>query len=262
MQKRILDLAVRINELLERSLGVRVVRKSETDPSKGMEEAALLAMERANGRTLLDPVQQYSTYWAARYVGEQKIAGDVVEFGVWRGGASLLMLSGLMDAKSVDRSFYLFDTFAGMTEPSERDRWIASGKGAGEILRQSARRGDSRNRVDMRCIADIQDVVEGLRLTNYDQQKIHLVKGDVKETIATNLPATISLVRLDTDWYESTKLEIQASWPRLAIGGVAIIDDYDEWTGARDAIDEYFSELNEKPFLIKSGWGRIAVKVK
>jgi hypothetical protein len=97
--------------------------------------------------------------------------------------------------------------------------------------------------------------------TGYDREKISFVKGKVEETIPDNAPQSISLLRLDTDWYESTRHELIHLYPRLSHGGVIIIDDYGHWLGARKAVDEYIEQNNLCLLLNRLDYtGRIGVK--
>jgi hypothetical protein len=95
----------------------------------------------------------------------------------------------------------------------------------------------------------------------YPEEKVHFVQGPVEETLPEHAPAEIALLRLDTDWYASTKHELVHLYPRLAPGGVLIIDDYAYWRGARQAVDEYVNE-NELPLLLVriDHGARVAVK--
>jgi O-methyltransferase len=75
-------------------------------------------------------------------------------------------------------------------------------------------------------------------------------------------PECISLLRLDTDWYESTRHELIHLFSRISKGGVIIIDDYGHWKGAREAVDEYIRENNIKILLNRIDYtGRIGVKI-
>ena len=86
--------------------------------------------------------------------------------------------------------------------------------------------------------------------------------GKVEQTIPAAAPPSIALLRLDTDWYESTRHELEYLFPRLAIGGVLIIDDYGWWAGARRAVDEYFG-AHSAPILLNiiDDTGRVGVRV-
>ena len=99
--------------------------------------------------------------------------------------------------------------------------------------------------------------------TGYDIARTHFVAGDVEQTIPGVVPEQISLLRLDTDWYESTRHELKHLYPRLIRGGVLIIDDYGHWKGARQAVDEYLAETGAKLLLNRIDYtGRAAVKTE
>jgi len=97
--------------------------------------------------------------------------------------------------------------------------------------------------------------------TRYPEKKIHLIKGKVEDTVPQHAPEKIALLRLDTDWYESTKHELVHLYPRLVPNGVLIIDDYGHWQGAREAVDEYFAGQKFKPLLNRLDYtGRLVIK--
>jgi len=186
---------------------------------------------------------------AVRHIVRNRIAGDLVECGVWKGGSVMAMALALLQLGERDRSLYLFDTFSGMTAPSDVDVDY-QGQQAHVIL-------DA-----VRCEASQQEVEKAVFSTGYDREKIRFVPGRVEETIPLNAPDSIALLRLDTDWYESTQHELRHLFPRLARGGVIIIDDYGHWRGARQAVDEYIAE-NQIPLLLHriDYTGRLGVKL-
>jgi hypothetical protein len=143
----------------------------------------------------------------------------------------------LIDLGATNRDLHLFDTFTGMTEPTAEDRDFR-GRSAVE---QYAQLSDG-EQMSRWCRAGMATVRTNLIRTNYPSERIHLVAGMVEDTIPASAPETIALLRLDTDWYASTKHELVHLWPRLAAGGVCIIDDYGHWQGSRKAVDEYFAE--------------------
>ena len=179
---------------------------------------------------------------AVRYVSAQKIEGDVVECGVWRGGSMAAAARTLAGLGSFERHLYLFDTFEGMTRPGARDINFA-GERAEELYRKRNGRGEGSDW----CRAAEDEVGRVLAVCGYDESKIHLVKGRVEETIPSEAPERIAILRLDTDWYESTLHELEHLFPRLARGGVLIVDDYGHWLGARRATDEFLAR--QKPGL-------------
>ena len=132
------------------------------------------------------------------------------------------------------RHLYLYDTFEGMSEPTEADR-SHTGESAQAQLARTAR-GEG-----VWCEAGLEDVQANLAATGYPAERIHFVRGKVEDTIPGTVPEKIALLRLDTDWYESTRHELQHLYPRLSRFGPLIIDDYGHWQGARRAVDEYFA---------------------
>jgi O-methyltransferase len=190
---------------------------------------------------------------AVRYIADHVIPGDMVECGVWRGGSMQAVARTLLARDVADRELHLFDTFAGMPAPSAVDRRIG-GASAEELLRSGPRPGL------IRAIADLDDVRAGMARTNYPPERIHYHPGRVEETIPGEAPERIALLRLDTDWYESTKHELEHLYGRLAHGGVLIIDDYDYWEGSRKAVDEFVEATSAGLLLVPLDTARIAVK--
>lgn len=196
----------------------------------------------------------YSLYLAAKYVSINKVLGDFVECGVWKGGSSMLAALTFRAIQDESRNIYLYDTFEGMPEPQDYDIQISDGKLASSFLKKMGR--------DNKWIySPIEEVKSNIYSTGYDKEKLIFVKGKVEETIPSVIPQKISILRLDTDFYSSTKWELVHLFPLLQPGGVVIIDDYGHWAGSKKAVDEYFSE-NKVPILLNriDYAGRIGVK--
>jgi hypothetical protein len=193
---------------------------------------------------------------AVRYVVANGLPGSFVECGVWRGGSMVATAVTLVELGDTTRDLYLFDTFEGMTDPGERDRTYA-GLSADAAL-TNTRRETGRN---YWCIAGIEDVTANMANSGYPMERVHLVRGPVETTIPEQAPDSIALLRLDTDWYASTRHELEHLYPRLVSQGVLIVDDYGHWEGARGAVDEYFGALSRKPLLTRIDYtGRCCVK--
>lgn len=194
---------------------------------------------------------------AVRYTIKGEIPGAIVECGVWRGGSMAAVARTLAQMNCFDRDLYLFDTFQGMPPPGARDiNW--AGEDAHDLFRKRNGNGSGSDW----CLASEEDVEKVMSGCGYDESKIHLVRGRVEETIPAQAPDTIALLRLDTDWYESTRHELTHLFPRLVRGGVIIIDDYGHWQGARQATDEYLAENKVKIFLSRIDYTeRIGVKL-
>jgi len=184
------------------------------------------------------------------------VPGDVVECGVWRGGSMMAVAKTLVDLQAADRDLYLFDTFTGMTAPTAEDLDFRGSPASGRF----AERADGDQTSDW-CRAGIRTVRASLALTGYPTDRLHFVPGMVEETIPAAAPESIALLRLDTDWYVSTRHELEHLWPRLISGGICIIDDYGHWKGSRQAVDEYLAEHDLRVFMHRLDYtGRLVVK--
>jgi len=197
--------------------------------------------------------RMYALYQAVRYVIEADIPGAVVECGVWRGGSCMLAALTMMQVGDL-RQIWLYDTFEGMTEPSEHDvRW--DGTVASQRYREL---GGGQHW----CFASLEEVVCNMGSTGYPADKLVFVKGPVEQTLMQRAPESIALLRLDTDWYESTWIELEVLFPRMSRGSVLIVDDYGWWAGARKAVREFLSR-NQVAMLLNriDETGRIGVKL-
>ncbi|MCI0434459.1 MAG: TylF/MycF family methyltransferase [Gemmatimonadetes bacterium] len=206
--------------------------------------------------TMTSPERVIALVRAVEYVLASRIPGAIVECGVWRGGSMMAAARVIVARAQAMRDLYLYDTFTGMTKPSPVDV-RHDGRAAADILKATAP-GSGRN--DW-CIASEEDVLSNLASTEYPRERIHLIKGDVLETIPALTPDAVALLRLDTDWYESTKHELEQLYPRVSQGGVIIVDDYGHWTGAKRAVDEFVARLDSPPLLTRIDYtGRLWIK--
>ena len=211
-----------------------------------------------NGYTMISLPRLVNTLKSCRYVVENKIPGDFVECGVWRGGNGILAKK-LFNELDSHRCVWMFDTFTGMTEPTEFDIATPTKELAFQKYRTSQL--ETHNQW---CYASLEDVHNNCKKSGLKVEDLRFVKGDVSKTLLEkqNLPKEISVLRLDTDWYESTKVELEMLYPILSVGGVLIIDDYGHWEGSRKAVDEYFSAMEYKPLLNVIDYeGRTAIKM-
>jgi O-methyltransferase len=219
------------------------------------DEVSRAVIPLVRGYTMTGPDKLHALISAVQYVAKAGIPGAFVECGVWRGG-SMHAVARTLDLCGVrDRDLYLFDTFQGMTEPTTRDRMVGQQDvTAADLMQESSK--ESR----LWAIASKEDVLDGLSTLPYPQDRFHLVEGPVEDTVPDGAPEEIALLRLDTDWYESTRHELVHLYPRLQPGGVLIIDDYGSWQGSKEATDEYLASLPEPLLLMRAARSRIAVK--
>lgn len=242
----------------------RLVRSFGFDPagSPGPSAAAFGDLS-PEARHVLETVQPFtltsgeriaSLINAVEYISSNAIPGDIAECGVWKGGSMMAVALTLAARNDFSRDLWLYDTFAGMTEPTDRDVRFDGATAQSELHQTPIGTG-------VWCSSPLEEVERNIFSTGYPPEKIHLVKGKVEETIPAQMPARLSLLRLDTDWYESTRHELIHLFPRLAQGGILILDDYGHWQGARKAVDEFFHQRGEKPYLHRVDYTcRILVK--
>jgi O-methyltransferase len=213
--------------------------------------------EACRRATMTSTERLYALYKAVEYIVGAGVDGDCVECGVWRGGSLMMMALALQQFGDVGRRIYAFDTFEGMPPPGPRDIRRDSGETASSLLATSPRSEDSM----IWALASIETVRANMGTTGYPMQLVSFHRGLVEETLPAQAPARIALLRLDTDWYDSTKHELVHLYPRLAPGGVLIIDDYGYFIGAQKATDEYFAESGAHMLLNRvDNSGRIGVK--
>jgi O-methyltransferase len=206
--------------------------------------------------TRTSPERLFALRQAVQYVVNTNIPGGIVECGVWRGGSMMAAAATLLMLGIKDRDLYLYDTYEGMTAPTLDDVDL-NGVTAAHILEAS-----KQNMEDSAwCYASLDDVRENLFSTGYPHDRLKFIKGRVEETIPLEAPEQIALLRLDTDWYESTMHELVHLYPRLSPGGVLIIDDYGHWQGSRKATDAYFAQYNIQRFLHRIDYtARLVIK--
>jgi O-methyltransferase len=253
----------RVNNVLASTTGYRVTRARDSGPRKpGANGSGFPVDYEDEYRDIIRAVRPFTMtsndklhalISATRYVHDFKIPGAIVECGVWRGGSMHAVARTFDTRGDHSRDLYLFDTFEGMTQPTEKDS-RHDGETATHLLATSPR-GTA-----VWACASLKEVQQGFVGVPYDPGRIHYVKGPVEQTIPDQAPEQIALLRLDTDWYESTRHELHHLYPRLVSGGVLLIDDYGWWKGSRTATQEFLKETGARLLLIRMASGRIAVK--
>jgi O-methyltransferase len=240
----------RLNSALARA-GYQI---TPTSPDE-IEPEHLAVIRRVHSYTMTTPARILSCIDAVEYVVRNRLPGAVAECGVWRGGSAMAMALTLVRLGDINRDLYLFDTFEGMSAPSGAD---VDGTGAAAVDRLEAADRDE----SIWAYAPLEQVRQAIFGTGYPPDRVHLVQGRVEETLPGQAPEQISVLRLDTDWYESTKHELIHLFPRLVRGGVLLLDDYGFWRGARKAVDEYTAQ-HDLPLLLHriDYTGRAAVKL-
>jgi O-methyltransferase len=206
--------------------------------------------------TMTGPERVFALRRATEYVVRHEIPGDIVECGVWRGGSMMAVALTLLRL-GAKRRLHLFDTYEGMPPPTAWDRSFQD-ESAAHLLATS-----DPARSHVWGVARLDEVKEAMRSTGYGEDNMVFIPGQVEQTLPAAAPNEIALLRLDTDWYESTYHELVCLYPRLSVGGVLIIDDYGHWQGARRAVDQYLEKYRVKILLNRIDYtARIGVKIE
>jgi len=235
------------------SLKVQSAQKRARPPD--FDEDTMSLVEYVLPFTMTSPERIFALRKSVEYVVKNEVPGDIVECGVWKGGSMMAVAKTLIELNE-SRTLHLFDTFDGMTAPQGIDRDLYGQSAAAQLA------VEDKDSSTVWAYSPLEEVQRNLASVEYDPSKLVFVKGRVEETIPAQAPSQISILRLDTDWYESTYHELVHLYPRLSVGGVLIIDDYGFWEGARKAVDRYIEENRLKLLLNRIDRdGRVAIKV-
>jgi len=199
-------------------------------------------------------------YQSINYVINNNIQGDFVECGIFKGGSAMMMAYMLAKKSESEKNqkIWMYDTFEGMANASKYDENIDNQKAFIEL--DKIKKKENSN--DIWAYSSLNYVKNNLKKTNINENNLIYIKGLVEETLHKSKPEGIALLRLDTDFYESTKIELELLYPLLKKGGILIVDDYGHWKGCKKAVDEYF--LNKKDIFFQQidYSGIVGVKTK
>ena len=162
-------------------------------------------------------------------IERDRIEGDVVEIGVWKGGSMLAMMKAHEYLKTSPRNFYLYDTFEGMTPEGPHDVDFRGRSATSQL-----------HHPEIHCTVRLDEVKHVIQTNcSISDTQIHYQVGDIMNN--TIIPERIACLRLDTDWYESTRHELETFYPKVVSGGWVMIDDYGHWLGCKRAVDEFLT---------------------
>lgn len=199
----------------------------------------------------------YASALAIDYCHRNQIDGAFVECGVWKGGNAIVAKAAAESLEDT-REFVLFDTYTGHLPPGPLDVSLEDGSLARHKFDRITRSEGAWAAVSTA------EVVANFSSLGVSVDHVKFVEGDMLKTlyVARNIPEKIAVLRLDTDWYEPTKAQLEVLWKRLVIGGVLLLDDYGHWSGSKKAVDDFFDSIGTRPFLTFTDWsGRAAVKL-
>jgi O-methyltransferase len=203
---------------------------------------------------------------AINYILKNNIEGVIIECGVYTGDFEEIWIRELMK-NNVVRDIYLYDTFGGLVEPSENDYTCKDARiysmNKDEVY-NTWKNQIINEKINNWCYSPLENVQNRLNATGYSQNNLHYIVGNVMETLKdkTKIPEKIAILRLDTDWYESSKYELEQMYDNVVKGGVIIFDDYYHWEGQRKATDDFFKTLNIDYHFVNIGNNKTAAIIK
>ena len=218
---------------LANRFGYRIERQIPSD----IDSATADTIRRVAPHTMSSPQAIAALCAATEYVVKADLPGDFVECGVWQGGSMMAVALTLQRLGAGDRVLWLYDTYAGMAAPTDVDVRILDGATPAPDF-ASGFRADGTHR--WACAA-LNVVEDNMGSTGYDGRRVRFVPGLVEATLPACAPEQIALLRLDTDFHDSTRHELEHLYPRLTRGGVLVVDDYGSWHGVQKAVDDYFA---------------------
>jgi O-methyltransferase len=248
---RIKMIKLGINRILRKLTGYQLSKPYNLHLDHKLRNDERSIIQEVSARTMTNTNSLVNLISATKYLDASEIEGAFVECGVWRGGSALAFCLTSLKSGAQLRPIYLFDTFEGFVKTGDQDFQLSDGIQAKKLF------DIDKNYV---CEASLEDVRNGFEAIDYPKQLVNYMVGDITLTDVRLLPQKIALLRLDTDYYESTKWELENLYPLLQTGGILIVDDYDHWNGSRKACDEYFDKIGTPNFLVHMENGRIMIK--
>lgn len=240
------------------AIGYKIIAKNTFNYNIDLtdQEKKILDYVLKNRLTMGSKDNLAATILTIRYICQNKIKGHFVECGIWRGGHGIAAAL-TFDLYQSKNKVICFDTFLGMTKPTDEDSRIYDSTKAITKFQSSSRE----NHVEW-CYASFEEVENNFLRAGVSKANFQLIKGDVAETLPKFEVDAISFLRLDSDWYESTKVELKYLWPLLSLNGVLVVDDYGHWQGSKKAVDEFFQSSPTILFHAIDYSSRSGIKIK
>ena len=229
---------LRLLKSLFKKINYDLIKKKPYDVSKNFPEISEFEKELfdiCSNYSMTSFDGMFSLMKSLDFIIQNNVDGDFVECGVWKGG-NLIMFQKYIEKYNLNKKIYAYDTFEGMSEPAEIDKTFEGESASLQLDKLEKKKVDRKKNVEK--------YTTSTNLTS--------IKGKVEDTLINkkNLPNKISILRLDTDWYSSTKKELEILYPLLEKNGILYIDDYGYWQGARKAVDEFFKDKKVTMFKI------------
>lgn len=230
-----IDVLDRVAARLARRRGGEVLVRRRPDPR----QRAVGADLPANAETMVGAVRLAHLRWCIEQVLADGVPGDLVETGVWRGGASIYMRAVLAARGCTDRTVWVADSFAGLPRP--------------DPARYPADAGDD-HWTRHELAVGVEEVRANFERYDLLDDQVRFLVGWFKDTLPAAPIEQVALARLDGDLYESTLDALRALWPKLCPGGFVIIDDYGAIDGCRQATDDFRADYGIDEPLEQVDW--------
>lgn len=202
-----------------RRFGFDIVQKAEYTPAEKLE--GLIWPYQAH--TMIGLPRLENIQFCVEDVLRNGVAGDLIETGVWKGGATIFMRAILAAHDVKDRKVYVADSFAGLPPP--------------DAAAYPEDRGDKHHEISLLTVSE-DDVRENFRKYGLLDEQVVFLKGWFKDTLPTAPFEKLAVIRLDGDMYESTMDALTNLYPKLSPGGYCIIDDC-HLAPCKRAVDDY-----------------------
>ncbi|MFA5087875.1 MAG: TylF/MycF/NovP-related O-methyltransferase [Candidatus Omnitrophota bacterium] len=204
-------------------------------PSKRSWRLCRLILKIKPRYSMLSVPRFVNLYALAQKINEQGLPGDIVECGVWNGGASALMGAAGQDGPFARaRTQWLFDSFEGLPKPKGRD-----GQRLEKYYFKGLARGEQGN------------VVKIFEKLGVPLDNVKIIKGWLDATLPTATVDKIALLHIDTDWYDSVKVVLDYLYDKIVPGGFVVVDDFYFLTGCRDAVLDFLKERDIDASVLK-----------
>lgn len=182
----------------------------------------------ADAETMVGLRRLDNLQWCIEDVARRGVPGDLIETGVWRGGAAIFMRAALEVYGDADRVVWAADSFEGLPQPDEASF--------------PADRGSSYWKAQ-RLAVSLDEVKENFRRYGLLDDRVRFLVGWFRDTLPTAPMERLSILRLDGDMYESTIVALESLHPKLSPGGYVIVDDYNAIEECRAAVDDFRTRL-------------------
>ncbi|MBM3879532.1 MAG: macrocin O-methyltransferase [Verrucomicrobia bacterium] len=174
--------------------------------------------------TMIGALRLENLQFCIQEVLRHGVAGDLIETGAWRGGATIFMRAMLKVHGVTDRCVWVADSFEGLPKP--------------DTEKYPADAGDVHHRFKPLAVS-LEEVQENFRKYGLLDDQVRFLKGWFKDTLPTAPIERLAVLRLDGDMYESTMDALVHLYPKLAVGGYLIVDDYGAVPGCARAVEDY-----------------------